>query len=98
MNVKQQNHECTIGLLSKIDYSELATLNDLKEHIKENEKFNEYAIKNGLSDIVHRVYSLEDYASRITTNLNKFRFCPFCGKKIDLKKLVFENKEDNNGN
>lgn len=89
-NKFEKTHECVIGLICKTDYSELVTIDELKQHIKENEEFNEYAIKNGLSDIVNKVYSLEDYASRRNTNLMKFKFCPFCGKKIELKKILFE--------
>lgn len=93
-NNPKQTHDCVIGLICKTDYSELVTVDELKQHIKENEEFNEYAIKNGLSDIVKNVYHLYDYASRRNTNLMKFRFCPFCGKKIELKKILLgENKE-----
>lgn len=93
-NKTEKIHECIIGLLWKTDYAELATVEDLKKHIKENEEFNEYATRNGYLFLVKTVFHLNDYASRKTTDLEKFKFCPFCGNKIDLKTMLFENKEE----
>ena len=34
------------------------------------------------------VYSMEQYMdSRCNTNLYKFRYCPWCGEKIDWKQI-----------
>jgi rRNA maturation endonuclease Nob1 len=91
-------HECYIGLLHK-DYfhSELTTLNELKEHIEENKRINKMRIEfYSMYDKKPRIvlYTLKDYADRRkSTDMSRFEFCPYCGKKINWKKIKSEETE-----
>ena len=93
-------HECYVGLLHK-DYfhSELTTLDELKEHIEDNKRLNEY--KSEFYSLYNKkprfnnVYTLKDYADkRKSTNLTRFEFCPYCGKRINWKKIKNEEMEE----
>lgn len=73
-------HECIIGMYFDFDDTQLVTVSELKELIEEC--------------LYHR-YSFEDYCDRRkSTNLTRFEFCPYCGKKIDWKKIKEENKNE----
>ena len=94
-------HECYIGLLHNDHFhSELTTLNELKEHIEDNMRMHQHRIEfykkyNEKPRFVHKVYTLKDYADkRKSTNLTRFDFCPYCGKKIDWKKIKNEEVEE----
>lgn len=80
-------HKCYIGVLSDIDKTVLATVEDLEQIIEARLRYNELAEKEGLP--TRRVaWTLEDYCyRRKSTDLNRFIFCPECGKKIDWKRL-----------
>ena len=70
-------HECVIGMLYDFDDTDLVTLNELLEEI----------------DFQWCSYTLKDYADRRkSTNLTRFEFCPYCGKKIDWKKIKSEGE------
>lgn len=80
--------ECVIGLVYKTDDSVLVTLDELKKHIEDNLYFNEIAIHHGSPHLMRKVHTLSDYADkRKSTNLKRFDFCPYCGKKIDWKRI-----------
>lgn len=93
-------HECYIGLLYN-DYfhSELITLIELKEHIEDNRRMNQYNIElyskyNQKPKFTRKVYTLKDYADkRKSTNLSRFEYCPYCGKRINWKKIKSEETE-----
>jgi len=59
--------ECTVGILHNHEDSYLVTYNELKALSKDVKAYN-------------MKYYLD---ARKSTNFYSFRFCPFCGKKID---------------
>ena len=80
--------EHIVGLLHYTDYSDLATLDELREHIEEKVKYNQYAKEIGLLDAVCKQWSIRQYADwRVSTDLKRFVYCPKCGKKIDWKTI-----------
>ena len=69
-----RNHECVIGIRYDYDNTDLVTLEDLKRHIN-------YPFRN-------TAWSLKDYCDkRKNTDLTRFDYCPYCGKKIEWKKI-----------
>lgn len=88
--------ECIIGLRHDYDNTELVNLGELKEHIKTQKQFKENhkdsELWRAITDDFRDVYSLEDYCDRRkNTDLTRFEFCPFCGQKIDWKKIKRSN-------
>lgn len=87
-----EKHECVIGLLHHYEYSELATLGRLKEHIEDNREFNrslddDPLLLNALY-LRQKVWTLKSYGDkRKNTNLTRFDYCPECGKAIDWKAI-----------
>jgi hypothetical protein len=79
------SHECVIGLIHYCEGSMLITLPKLKEYIQtEIIEFNALCRIEGYIDILHRLWTLRDYADwRKSTNLTRFNYCPECGQKID---------------
>lgn len=77
-----------IGLLWHYQDPQLATLQDLKEHIEDIEETNRlYAFLPWTS--ARRVYTLKEYADfRRSTDLSRFRYCPYCGEKINWKEIA----------
>lgn len=86
------NHECIIGLLSYIDSCALVTVSKLKQHIRERIEDNILNDKYySLPYLKNKEWLLSDYADkRKSTNLKRFDFCPYCGEKIDWKKIKNE--------
>ena len=71
-------HECTIGVYYDYGNTQLVTVGELKGLIEDWPCF----------------YSFKDYCDkRKSTNLTRFEFCPYCGKKIDWKKIKSEGNE-----
>lgn len=91
-----KDHQCIIGEWLNYEDAELITFNDLMSKVKENNNTFEYGLKtygehfmNGLM----KELKLKDYFdNRKNLNLNKFNYCPYCGQKINWKKLKEENK------
>lgn len=84
------DHVCIIGLLHHSDYSELATVANLKEHIAERIEHNRRWREMGIVSnwVCKPEWSLKDYCDmRRKTNLWRFVHCPECGKKIDWKRI-----------
>lgn len=80
--------ECVVGVLYKGYGAELATVPDLMLSIKDTQEFNASCRFHGYNNLVHKEYTLKDYADRRkSTNLTRFAYCPMCGKKIDWKKI-----------
>lgn len=85
-------HDCIIGLLHHYEYSELVTLDMLKEHIKEKQERNEW-VKNdpvlcSCKYLQEKEWSLKQYCDkRVNTDMTQFDFCPECGKKINWKEI-----------
>ena len=88
-------HECVIGFSLWDDYHGMTTLSELIKHI---ETMREYAKiqqeRNRLypyNAIKPLVYELSDYGDkRKSTDLCRYDYCPFCGKKIDWSAKVEE--------
>ena len=82
------HHDCIIGLLYLSHHGVLATLPYLEEAIKKTKEFNEDCKKYNMWSIIHKEYTLKDYADRRkSTNLTRFNFCPECGKEIGWKAI-----------
>ena len=82
------DHECIIGLLHYIDYSDLVTMYELEQHIQDNIEQNEQLDRipflRNYPYLYNKWWSMRDYADkRIKTNLKRFDYCPVCGKKIN---------------
>lgn len=81
----RKKHKCVIGLLSNYNGGEIVTLEELMKHIQERIRFNEYARGEAMKETV---WSLKDYSDEgRSTDFLRFDFCPFCGKKVDWKKI-----------
>lgn len=84
--------EHIIGMIYDYDNTSLATLNELKEHIKHEETQYIHFWRG------HKPYTLIDYADkRKNTDLTRFNYCPNCGKEIDwkaIKRLDNEQRAD----
>lgn len=82
-------HECTIGIWGDYEDTRTITFRELKKEADNNIEMLEYCKGTGYS--YSTPYSLSDYLdNRKSTNLEKFKFCPYCGKEIDWKKLRSE--------
>ena len=87
LKCEQIKHEHIIGLLNMGDYSELVTLEDLKKHIKDEIEICQ-SIYQPILSLMRKPYTLKDYCDkRKSTDLERFDYCPFCGGKIDWKKI-----------
>jgi hypothetical protein len=89
-------HECIIGMLRITEDRELVTVPELKEHIEDRERRNQYTRDLGVESgwLYCKEWTLRDYADkRKSTNLTRFDYCPECGKKIDWKAIRKEGKE-----
>lgn len=75
--------ECCIGFLCMSESLLPVTLHGLEKHIAMKLCFNRIVAESG-SKMRHKVYTLADYADRRkSTDLHRFKYCPYCGKKID---------------
>ena len=87
-----KEHRCVIGLLHHLEYSELATLDDLKAHIADNIEFNksldEDPVFRNAKELRAKVWTLKSYGDlRRNTNLTRFCYCPECGSVIDWGRI-----------
>ncbi len=79
---------CIIGLLHHYEYSELVTLDGLKDHIEDNIEFNKSLdadpVLRNAKHLRAKVWTLRSYGDwRKNTNLTRFGYCPECGEFID---------------
>ena len=80
-------HKCLIGIWNDYDNTKIVTFRQLKYEVESNAAFAEWKNKN-LSGTDMEVKTLNDYLDkRKSTNLQRFDYCPYCGKKIDWKGL-----------
>ena len=91
-------HECIIGLLHDDYGNNLVTLKDLLEEIKIQaslyQDFCDMYARYSPGRTPKAPFILADYCDkRRSTNLTRFEYCPYCGQKIDWKKIKEENKE-----
>ena len=75
----------------------LATTEDVAMNIIERIEFNEPSKQYGCN-IYKKEYSAKQYTDlRCSTNLERFKYCPECGEKIDWKKVKVEIEEELEG-
>lgn len=91
-------HECIIGLWHEYSNTHLITISELLKDIQNEYEAYDYLCRLysecGI-DKPETPYALKDYCDRRkSTNLTRFEFCPYCGKKIDWKKIKNEGKEE----
>ena len=84
--------DCVIGLLSRgYDGCELVTLSQLKNRIAEKRYYNEVTVPAYASEptwLLQKVWQLRDYGDfRKSTDLTRFKCCPYCGNKINWKEI-----------
>lgn len=85
-------HECIIGMYYDYENTELVTVNELLEKIESEHRLYDYVRSLGIKR--KPPYTLEDYCDRRkSTNLTRFEFCPYCGKKIGWKEIKKEGAE-----
>jgi hypothetical protein len=83
--------ECIIGLWYDYDITELITLNELKENVKENNKLVREIKKDYPLWDMGKIMLLNDYFDkRKSVNMTRFDYCPYCGNKIDWKSFKKE--------
>lgn len=95
-----ENHECTVGLLHYVDYSDLVTLEELREHIADcvtdNILLESDPVLRGCKNLKKKVWTMKQYADwRCNTNLQKFSYCPRCGKLIKWNEIRRAEDEHN---
>lgn len=91
-----EEHKCYIGEWLDYENSYIITLDELKEKVKNNNETFDYGLNtygghfmNGLM----KKLNLKDYFDgRKNTNLNKFKYCPYCGKEIKWDILKKKSK------
>lgn len=85
--------DCTIGILNHYEYYDLVTAEDIKITIKARTRYNA-EIRNEYGEIACLLKSEWDesdyFDRRKSTDLTRFNFCPYCGNRIDWRKLKHE--------
>lgn len=85
--------ECIIGVLNYWESYDFATVEEVKQLVKNRTEYNsrirsEYGEVDAL---LYKEWRLEDYFDkRKNTDLARFDYCPYCGKKIDWRKMKHE--------
>ena len=85
--------ECVIGIINYEEYYDLATVAELEHLVEYRIEFNKRVRSEygEIDDLLYKEWSLADYFDRRkSTNLTRFDYCPFCGKKIDWRWLKRE--------
>lgn len=88
-------HEHTIGLLYGYDEAHLVTLSELMESVYEDYYLDSLRFEFGYGETESPDKSREEmlkkyFDFRYSTNLTRFLNCPYCGEKIDWKKMKNE--------
>lgn len=87
-------HNHIIGLLWLTGDGELANVHDLAWHILDDMDYNKCLQKRGDFPL-KKIFSTNQYTDfRCSTNLERFKYCPECGEKIDWKKVRIEIEEE----
>ena len=83
-----RTHKCTIGLLYRHEDCTLATLDDLLTHMRDVKEYNKWAA-SCVTWPIRKAWTLKQYADfRYSTDMDRFSYCPFCGKKINWKEIA----------
>lgn len=81
-------HECYIGIRHDYENTDIVTLEELKKHIESEKWLAEQNKDSEFWQSICSKYTLDDYCDmRKGTDLTRFRYCPFCGQKIDWKAM-----------
>ena len=80
-------HECVIGIWNDYENTEQITALELKEKIEQEKSLYEYSKKYMDIGILPPKPIYDYLDKRKSTNLQRFDYCPYCGKKIDWKGL-----------
>lgn len=83
--------ECCIGLIYDYDDTTLVTERELISKLASYNEHIDYALSEYGEDFMKiigdKVELRKYFDKRYNTDLNRFEFCPYCGKKIDWKEL-----------
>lgn len=85
-----KSHTHIIGVMWHAEYGDLVTFEDVVEEVKDTLLLKSYFIEEfgKAPEGFQKAVSLEKYMDRrVSTNLTRFEYCPFCGEKIDWKRL-----------
>lgn len=86
-----EKHECDIGMLwEDYEITNIVTLSYLKEFIRKEQARQKWMDDHYPADYWGRkkVATLKDYGDlRKSTALERFKFCPECGKRINWKAI-----------
>lgn len=87
----EKDCQCVIGMLHDYENTQLITLQDLIEHIENERRYIERNKQMGVTFPNYRLRELADYCDfRKSTDVTRFRFCPFCGNEIKWRKFKNE--------
>ena len=88
--------ECCIGIKYDYENTELVTLAELKGYIEREKRLSEYHKNSDWWQSMCNKYTLDDYCDkRKSTDLTRFNYCPFCGKRIDWKAIKANRSDEN---
>lgn len=88
--------ECYIGIKYDYENTELVTLAELKGYIEREKRLSEYHKNSDWWQSMCNKYTLDDYCDkRKSTDLTRFNYCPFCGKRIDWKTIKANRSDEN---
>ena len=88
--------ECCIGIKYDYENTELVTLAELKGYIEREKRLSEYSKNSDRWQSMCNKYTLDDYCDkRKSTDLTRFNYCPFCGKRIDWKTIKANRSDEN---
>lgn len=84
-------------MLQLTDYAELATAEDVAKYIIKDIEYKDAMNKYGYT-LLKNIFNPKQYTDfRFSTNLERFKYCPECGEKIDWKKIRIEIEEELEG-
>lgn len=90
-------HQHIIGMLWLTQEAVLATAEDVAKDIINDTEYNDAMNKWGYTP-TRKILSPKQYTDfRCSTNLERFKYCPECGEKIDWKKVRIEIEEELEG-
>lgn len=91
----KNEHQCIIGILHYCDDSVCSTEKEIVDYVKNNNELYDNTEKRIRESIRMKRFKLSDFFDkRKGTSLERFDYCPRCGKKIDWKKIRERNKEN----
>lgn len=88
-------HQCIIGILHYCDDSVCSTEKEIVDYVKNNNELYDNTEKCIRESVRMKKYKLRDFFDkRKGTPLERFDYCPRCGKKIDWKAI--RNRSETN--